>query len=48
MARFVFVHGAFMGAWCWDEVAALLRAGVTVPTCLTCRARGRTRRRLNG
>jgi pimeloyl-ACP methyl ester carboxylesterase len=26
MARFVFVHGAFMGAWCWDEVAALLRA----------------------
>jgi pimeloyl-ACP methyl ester carboxylesterase len=26
VARFVFVHGAFMGAWCWNEVAALLRA----------------------
>jgi pimeloyl-ACP methyl ester carboxylesterase len=28
MARYVLVHGAFMGAWCWDEVATLLsRAG---------------------
>ncbi|HTB72406.1 MAG TPA: alpha/beta fold hydrolase [Polyangiaceae bacterium] len=30
---FVLVHGSWMGAWCWDEVAAGLRAkGVTVVT----------------
>lgn len=26
MTRFVLVHGAFHGGWCWDEVAARLRA----------------------
>jgi pimeloyl-ACP methyl ester carboxylesterase len=26
MARFVFVHGAWQGAWCWDGIAALLSA----------------------
>lgn len=25
MTRFVLVHGAFMGGWCWDLVAAILR-----------------------
>ena len=24
---YVLVHGAFHGGWCWDDVAALLRAG---------------------
>ncbi len=35
MARFVLLHGAFHGAWCWRDVAARLRAGghdVTTPT----------------
>lgn len=33
MARFVFVHGAFTGAWCWEPVAAPLEAlGHTVET----------------
>ena len=27
MARFVLVHGAFGGAWCWARVAPLLEAG---------------------
>jgi pimeloyl-ACP methyl ester carboxylesterase len=26
MARFVLVHGAFYGAWCWERVIPLLRA----------------------
>ncbi|MEU2348888.1 alpha/beta fold hydrolase [Modestobacter sp. NPDC049651] len=26
MNRFLFVHGAFHGAWCWDDVIAALRA----------------------
>jgi pimeloyl-ACP methyl ester carboxylesterase len=26
MARFVLVHGAWHGGWCWDRVAPLLRA----------------------
>ena len=26
MARFVLVHGAFYGAWCWERVTPLLRA----------------------
>jgi pimeloyl-ACP methyl ester carboxylesterase len=26
MSRFVLVHGAWLGAWCWDAVAAALRA----------------------
>src|SRR5579871_332132 len=26
MNRFVLVHGAWLGAWCWDAVAASLRA----------------------
>ena len=26
MARFVFVHGAFAGAWCWEPVTAPLEA----------------------
>jgi pimeloyl-ACP methyl ester carboxylesterase len=26
MARFVFVHGAFSGAWCWEPVTAPLEA----------------------
>ncbi len=26
MARFVLVHGAFGGAWCWDDVRPLLEA----------------------
>jgi pimeloyl-ACP methyl ester carboxylesterase len=26
MARYVLVHGAWHGAWCWDDVAADLRA----------------------
>ena len=31
MARYVLVHGAFAGAWCWEPVAAeLLRRGHTV------------------
>ena len=31
MARFVLVHGAFGGAWCWEPVvAALEAAGHTV------------------
>jgi pimeloyl-ACP methyl ester carboxylesterase len=31
MARFVFVHGAFGGAWCWEPVTApLVAAGHTV------------------
>lgn len=25
MARYVLVHGAFMGAWCWEDIAARLR-----------------------
>lgn len=25
MTRFVLVHGAFMGGWCWDPVADILR-----------------------
>src|SRR5690242_16126807 len=33
MARFVFVHGAFGGAWCWDPIVAPLEAaGHTVET----------------
>jgi pimeloyl-ACP methyl ester carboxylesterase len=33
MARFVLVHGAYGGAWCWDEVRAPLEAaGHTVET----------------
>ena len=33
MARFVFVHGAFGGAWCWDGVRPQLEAaGHTVET----------------
>jgi pimeloyl-ACP methyl ester carboxylesterase len=35
MARFNLVHGGWHGAWCWDDVAALLRADgheVHVPT----------------
>jgi pimeloyl-ACP methyl ester carboxylesterase len=33
MARFVLVHGAFGGAWCWDDVRPLLEAaGHTVET----------------
>lgn len=32
-AAFVLVHGAWMGAWCWDEVGAALKAkGATVIT----------------
>jgi pimeloyl-ACP methyl ester carboxylesterase len=27
MARFVLVHGAWHGGWCWDAVAAALRGG---------------------
>jgi len=27
MARFVLVHGAFGGAWCWERVVPLLEAG---------------------
>ena len=30
MARFVLVHGAFGGAWCWEPVTALEAAGHTV------------------
>jgi pimeloyl-ACP methyl ester carboxylesterase len=26
MSRFVLVHGAWLGAWCWDAVAAVLRS----------------------
>jgi pimeloyl-ACP methyl ester carboxylesterase len=26
MSRFVLVHGAWLGAWCWDDVAVELRA----------------------
>ena len=26
MARFVFVHGAFGGAWCWEPVTGPLEA----------------------
>ena len=26
MTRFLFVHGAFHGAWCWDDTLAALRA----------------------
>ena len=26
MARFVLVHGAFGGAWCWERVVPLLEA----------------------
>jgi pimeloyl-ACP methyl ester carboxylesterase len=26
MARFLLIHGAWHGAWCWERVAALLRA----------------------
>src|SRR6188474_757431 len=33
MARFVLVHGAFGGAWCWEPVTGLLEAaGHTVDT----------------
>jgi len=35
VSRFVLVHGAWHGAWCWRDVAALLRAGghdVVTPT----------------
>ena len=33
MARFVLVHGAFGGAWCWEPVTGLLEAaGHTVET----------------
>lgn len=33
MARFVLVHGAFGGAWCWEPVVPLLEAaGHTVQT----------------
>lgn len=35
MADFLLVHGAWHGGWCWDRVAALLRAGghrVETPT----------------
>ena len=33
MARFVLVHGAFSGAWCWERLAPLLeRAGHSVET----------------
>ena len=33
MARFVFVHGAFGGAWCWDPIVGPLEAaGHTVET----------------
>ena len=33
MARFVLVHGAFGGAWCWEPVTGPLReAGHTVDT----------------
>ena len=34
MSRFVLVHGAWLGAWCWDEVAGNLRSSghdVVVP-----------------
>lgn len=34
MTTFVLIHGAWHGAWCWDEVAPLLRAaghGVVAP-----------------
>jgi pimeloyl-ACP methyl ester carboxylesterase len=26
MVRFVLVHGAWLGAWCWDQVSSALRA----------------------
>ncbi len=35
MATYVLLHGAFMGGWCWRDVAARLRAAghdVTTPT----------------
>src|SRR5689334_21175592 len=33
MARFVLVHGAFHGAWCWESFTGLLEAhGHTVET----------------
>jgi pimeloyl-ACP methyl ester carboxylesterase len=39
MATFVLLHGAFLGGWCWDRVAARLRASghvVHAPTLTGC------------
>ena len=45
MTRYVLVHGAFAGAWCWEPVVAELERRGHSCRRSTCRALARTRRR---